>query len=167
MLAKHQYNINAIYAEYRKNLKPLIAEIESIRQKFPTGILNEIRSCFDHISRCYLSDDDKKIQINVDRAMGHIRRAQLDCYKTLIVFFCDETSVFREQNKNKDWSTVDGGRFNSKFLNYKARPVNHFYPQNASPTVLWIGRQHVSHTGSFLVLSTNQKMSGMLMKEKH
>jgi hypothetical protein len=102
-----------IYAKYREILKPLIAEIEALDQRFPTAILNEIRASFDHIARCYGTNPD--VAKNIDRAKGHISRAILDSYKTLIVLFHDRVETFRKQNDNKDWSTVDGGRFNSKF----------------------------------------------------
>lgn len=120
---QQQIDIVKIYDDYRTNLKPLVAEIESLKQSFPTAILNEIRSCFDHIARCYSANTATEIAQNIDRACGHIKRAQLDCYKTLIVYFDDVANEFRWVNKNKDWATVDGGRFNSKFheLYSKAR----------------------------------------------
>ena len=105
-----------IYTKYREVLKPLIAEIEALDQRFPVAILNEIRASFDHISRCHSPNSDKCQ--NLDRAKGHIIRAILDSYKTLIVLFHDRIVAFRTQNEHKDWSTVDGGRFNSKFYGF-------------------------------------------------
>ena len=102
-----------IYTKYRETLKPLIAEIEALNQHFPIAVLNEIRASFDHIARCYGANPD--VGKNIDRAKGHVVRAILDSYKTLIVLFHDRIEAFRKQNKHKDWSTVDGGRFNSKF----------------------------------------------------
>jgi hypothetical protein len=106
-------DVAEIYANYRETLKPLIAEIEALNQHFPIAVLNEIRASFDHIARCYGTNPD--INKNIDRAKGHISRAILDSYKTLIVLFHDRIDAFRKQNQHKDWSTVDGGRFNSKF----------------------------------------------------
>jgi len=102
-----------IYVKYRETLKPLIAEIEALNQRFPVAVLNEVRASFDHIARCYGANLD--VSKNIDRAKGHISRAILDSYKTLIVYFHDRIETFRKQNRHKDWSTVDGGRFNSKF----------------------------------------------------
>jgi len=102
-----------IFTQYREILKPLLAEIEALDQQFPAAVLNEIRACFDHISRCYGTSPD--IAKNIDRAKGHISRAILYCCKTLVVLFHDRIVAFQRQNNNKDWSTVDGGRFNSKF----------------------------------------------------
>lgn len=115
MLSTQQDENNRIYSDYRQYLKPLIAEIESLTQEFPTGILNEIRSCFDHISRSYADENESNVDLNIDRARGHLKRAQLDCYKMLIVYFHDDVEEFKRRNRNKDWSTVDGGRFNLAF----------------------------------------------------
>ena len=109
---KNEEEIVKIFAKYREVLKPLIAEIEALNQRFPVGVLNEIRSCFDHIARYYAGSSDA--DENVRRASGHISRAIFDSYKFLIVVFHDQIENFLARNRNKDWSTVDGGRFNSK-----------------------------------------------------
>ena len=105
--------IAVIFTKYRETLKPLIAEIEALDQRFPIGVLNEIRSCFDHIARGCGGEPDA--DDNINKADGHISRAIFDSYKFLIVVFHDRVWSFQRQNRNKDWSTVDGGRFNSKF----------------------------------------------------
>jgi len=125
--------IAEVYAKYREILKPLIAEIEALDQHFPAAILNEIRASFDHISRCYGERSD--VAKHVDRAKGHISRAILDSYKTLIVLFHDRVIAFQKQNDNKDWSTVDGGRFNSKFCELRCSAQGHYFEAKRQPDI--------------------------------
>lgn len=107
-------DLAAIFVQYRDVLKPLIAEMESYDQRFPTNVLNEIRASFDHIARCYYEKTSTTIE-NIDRTRGHISRAIMDSYKTMIVIFHDQVKKFQRKNYLKDWSTVDGGRFHSQF----------------------------------------------------
>jgi len=80
-----------------------IATVESKGIR-PTGITNEIFSCFHHIARglssISQSNNDSEIEqtiiTEVESAKRHLRRAQLDCYKIAI------NSYLSEQNELKD-----------------------------------------------------------------
>ena len=63
---------------------------------------------------------------NLDKAVRHIDRAIFDCYKWLIVSHHDKVEAFQAQNEHKDWSTVDGGRFNSKFCELRCEAKNNY-----------------------------------------
>ncbi|MHB1254124.1 MAG: hypothetical protein ACYCZ1_08145 [Candidatus Humimicrobiaceae bacterium] len=55
--------IKDLYQDYNNCVRPLIVLVETQTNKFPIGLLNEIRAFNDHISRAFiddLSDNNKK-----------------------------------------------------------------------------------------------------------
>ena len=123
--------MDEVFSKYRNVLKPLLAEIEAEDLQFPTAILNEIRSAFDHLARHHADNSGKSE--NLVKAVGHIDRAIFDCYKWLIVSHHDRIEAFQAQNEHKDWSTVDGGRFNSKFCELRCEAKNSYITAKRQP----------------------------------
>ena len=63
----------------------------------PAGVINEIYSCFHHISRGLLvQDDDISLEKELESAWRHLRRATLDCYKIALRSFLEENVSLRE-----------------------------------------------------------------------
>jgi hypothetical protein len=106
-----------LYQAYGETVKPLIAEIEIRQEKHPAQLYNEIRAFNDHVSRCYRDGvTDEEIDKQVVKAMGHIERLVLDCYKFLNIH-CHEKTVkwFEKWTKRVDLSAVNNGEFYSKY----------------------------------------------------
>ena len=101
-----------IYDTYNGTIKDLLADIESRYQKFPLTVYNEIRAVFDHIARCYHKDfKDNQINIEVEKAKGHIKRIIFDCYKYLYVYQNRSFNKFEKRTKNVDLRSIDDRRF--------------------------------------------------------
>ena len=114
------YDINKLYQEYLDILKPLIATIEGKYEIFPEGILNEIRALYDHIARLSIlemSEDIKNEEFK--KAIRHIHRAKLDCYKILCTMGEISIEQFEKNYKNVRLGEVDSGKFLPKYEELK------------------------------------------------
>ena len=105
--------LTPLYDKYNNIIKPLVAEIEVRFEEVPTSIFNEIRAFNDHISRCFLKPEDKEwINVQLNKANGHIERIILDCYKFLNVALYDKViKEFDKSYKGVDLSTINNGEF--------------------------------------------------------
>ena len=79
--------------------------------KFPVEILNEIRAVFSHIAKVYVCDSQKVAKYNIEKAKGHIKRAQLDAFKYMCYAYSKYYKEFRDLYKNVDLSYVNNGEF--------------------------------------------------------
>lgn len=75
--------LEKLYQQYKIPVKPLLAEIETVYEKFPLALYNEIRAMNDHVARAFLATDDKKATIQIEKAFSHVNRITRDCYKFL------------------------------------------------------------------------------------
>ena len=107
----YEDRINEIHHKYINIISPFIMQLEVLDGEYPVEIINEIRAVFGHLSKCHLSDDDSKIDRNLSKADGHIKRAILDCYKYLCLAYEDKYGQFDKNYKNVDLSEVDNGEF--------------------------------------------------------
>jgi hypothetical protein len=103
----------SLYEVYNESIKPLIADIETHYEKFPTPIFNEIRAFNDHIARCYAKTSNQDIiEEEITKAKSHIERILLDCYKYLNVSFFKKTVLeFERRTRWVDITTIDNGEF--------------------------------------------------------
>ena len=109
---KVQEAISLLYSEYTNKLKPLLAFEESVSQKFPGPILNEIRAINDHVSRCYWENKtENECLEEVRKAKGHLSRSILDAYKYLIIVYERKVQEFYAQYKDVCLAIVDDGKF--------------------------------------------------------
>ena len=76
-----QRELEEIYSQYHNSIKIFIGQLEVLQNKFPVEILNEIRAVFSHIAKAYVCESEEVAWKNVNKAKGHIKRAQLDAYK--------------------------------------------------------------------------------------
>ena len=60
-----------LYDNYSKNIKPLIAVIESNTQKLPIAIFNEIRAVNDHVARCIINGEQDFSLTEIKKAETH------------------------------------------------------------------------------------------------
>ena len=48
-----------VYKAYINPIKPLLAEIEALYEKFPLQLYNEIRALHDHLARAFIAETDE------------------------------------------------------------------------------------------------------------
>lgn len=108
---KLQNELKEIYAQYHNSIKVFIGQLEVLQNKFPVEILNEIRAVFSHIAKIYVCENEEVAWENVNKAKGHIKRAQLDAFKFMCYAFDIYYRDFRELYKNVDLSHVNNGDF--------------------------------------------------------
>lgn len=112
MNAEQQKKYTQLYHDYLYAIKPLIAEIEAVYEKFPISILNEIRAFHDHVARCFKQDaKEEDIDIQISKAQSHNERILLDCYKYLNVWYHDAVNKFEEQFMHVDLTLIDNGQY--------------------------------------------------------
>ena len=72
--------LKKIYSDYLEIICPLIASHELLENKFPVGILNEIRALLTHIAKAESTDGETRDR-EIAKAESHVTRLQRDCYK--------------------------------------------------------------------------------------
>jgi len=132
-LATDEERIRDIYKTYIEVICPYIIRYETLSDRFPSEILNEIRAVFTHLSKYNLTDNVSIKERNLSKAEDHIKRSKLDCYKFICTAYEDEYSRFDNRYKKIDLSFVDNGEFlpkllegrkNAKDLLFKARKTD-------------------------------------------
>lgn len=94
MIEENLRLLEKLYQQYNNPVKPLLAEIEAIYEKFPLPLYNEIRAMNDHVARAVTAEDDKKAVVQIEKAASHINRITRDCYKFLNVYYKREAERF-------------------------------------------------------------------------
>jgi hypothetical protein len=122
-LATSDERIREIYKTYLEVICPFIILSETLGNKFPVEILNEIRAIFTHLSKYNLSDVPLIKESNLLKAEGHIKRSILDCYKYICMTYEDDYARFDKRYKNTDLSFVDNGEFLPKLLKLRKNAV--------------------------------------------
>jgi len=115
-LATNEERIREIYKTYIDVICPYILHYESLSNRFPVEILNEIRDILSHLSKYNLSNDALMKEKSLSKAEGHIKRSRLDCYKFICTAYEDEYTKFDKRYKNTDLSLIDNGEFLPKLL---------------------------------------------------
>ncbi|MBD5465300.1 MAG: hypothetical protein HDR22_05705 [Lachnospiraceae bacterium] len=60
--------LEKLYQQYNVPVKPLLAEIEAVYEKFPLALYNEIRAMNDHVARAVTAIDDSKATEQIKKA---------------------------------------------------------------------------------------------------
>lgn len=118
---KYQEQISMIYEQYQNTVKPYVAQLEVMENEFPVEILNEVRSIMSHIAKCYETDDENIIEININKANSHMKRCILDCYKYLCLAYSDFYKEFIHTYRFIDLTVIDNGEFWSKLCETVAK----------------------------------------------
>ena len=125
MTQQDRSQIEDCYVRYCAVIKPLIANIESLSEKMPLPLFNEIRAFNDHIARCYyLNPDDDFIREQISKAERHIERITLDCFKCLNVILYQRIELFERQTRNVDLTVIDNGEFFPEYSGMKLEAAN-------------------------------------------
>lgn len=124
MIEENLRLLEKLYQQYNDPVKPLLAEIEAIYEKFPLPLYNEIRAMNDHVARAVTAVDDKKAVIQLEKAASHINRITRDCYKFLDVYYKREAERFDklictiEPSTTEDYQRMaDYGKLSDKATN--------------------------------------------------
>jgi hypothetical protein len=83
-----------MYQQYSIPVKPLLAEIEAVYEKFPLALYNEIRAMNDHVARAFMATDNVEATKQIEKAANHINRITRDCYKYLDLYYKREAEKF-------------------------------------------------------------------------
>ena len=104
--------VQELYDVYNNKLKPLLVFVEAQLERFPIGVLNEVRAFNDHIARTYDSsfEEEKKAK-EYEIAYRHILRGILDCCKVLCVHEEETVEKFFKNYAGVRLGDVDSGRF--------------------------------------------------------
>ncbi len=94
MIEENLRLLEKLYQQYNVPVKPLLAEIEAVYEKFPLALYNEIRAMNDHVARAFTAKDDAKATQQIEKAFNHINRITRDCYKFLNLFYKKEAEKF-------------------------------------------------------------------------
>lgn len=86
--------LEKLYQQYNNPVKPLLAEIEAVYEKFPLALYNEICAMNDHVARAVTAVDDIKATEQIQKATSHINRITRDCYKFLDLYYKREAEKF-------------------------------------------------------------------------
>lgn len=60
MTEENQYLLEKVYLKYKDPIKPLLAEIEAVYEKFSLPLYNEIRAMNDHVARAFFAESPEK-----------------------------------------------------------------------------------------------------------
>lgn len=102
-LMPYKEKIEMLLADYGDSLIPHLVEYEVELSCFPVEVLNEIRAIYAHLYRASVSDDDKDIGGNIEKALSHSKRASLDCYKYLCVAYDERFHAFFKRYNYVNW----------------------------------------------------------------
>lgn len=94
MTDENQLLLEKLYQQYNDPIKPLLAEIEAVYEKFPLALYNEIRAMNDHVARAFTTKDDNKAKQQIEKAFNHVNRITRDCYKFLDLYYKQEAEKF-------------------------------------------------------------------------
>jgi len=83
-----------VYKQYINPIKPLLAEIEALYEKFPLQLYNEIRALNDHVARAFVAGSEIKCKEQISKSESHVNRIILDCYKCLDLYYKRESERF-------------------------------------------------------------------------
>ena len=61
MQKENDTRLAVIYETYLSIISPFIIQLETLDGEFPVEILNEIRSIFTHLARCYSTEKRKNL----------------------------------------------------------------------------------------------------------
>lgn len=93
---KQQYK--DVFLSYRKEVKPLVARIESLRTLIPDQVVPDVATAFEYIA---LADDPKlseeQQRVNIDKARFWVMHCKSQCYQHLIGTLNKRINLFLER----------------------------------------------------------------------
>ena len=117
-------HVSEILEEYRNVAKPLMEDIYHRMGSYPINCLNEIRALNDHIARCYRNGiDDDQIDIELNKASGHVQRLVYDCLKQLNILLFKKIDQVEKNTYTYRWLYINGGTFWREFTLHKREAI--------------------------------------------
>ncbi len=106
---------------YYNGIKKLVDKVGVAFEAMPEGLLLEVRAFTGHISDAItIKNDSQEDRLdNISSAHHHLRRIELDCYKTLCVFEFNKIEEFERKYRFYNLSDVDDGNFVQNLDNLK------------------------------------------------
>lgn len=105
-----------LISAYQDPILPMLKDIKRRnKNRIPDNCLNEIRAIIDHIGRCYRTDDDERVKVEMGKAEGHMQRLAFDCFKQLNIFLHDGLESKTKWFFSPYWLKIDDGDFWKKF----------------------------------------------------
>ena len=92
----HEEQINRIFSLYRDKVNPLISVYNSLEDRFPIGVMNELRDVFSHLTQSLLADKEEIINRHFDKAERHLKRAVVDAFKYASMAYSKVYDEFKE-----------------------------------------------------------------------
>lgn len=77
--------INILLNEYLGDYVEILGVCVGITEYYPQQADSQIRNALTHLSRAASFNDDTEINIEIEKAKGHIERAKRDCLKLAII----------------------------------------------------------------------------------
>lgn len=84
-MEKNEKILNIITNEYLSDYIEILGICVGITEYYPQQADSQIRNALTHLSRAASFDDEVDIDIEIDKAKGHIERAKRDCLKLAII----------------------------------------------------------------------------------
>jgi len=101
-----------LVSAYQDPILPLLNDIKRRnKNRIPENCLNEIRAIVDHVARCYRTDDEERIKLEMGKAEGHMQRLAFDCFKQLNIFLYDGLESKMHWFFSSYWLKIDDGEF--------------------------------------------------------
>lgn len=101
-----------LVSAYQDPILPMLNDIKRRnKNKIPENCLNEIRAIVDHVARCYRTDDEERIKVEMGKAEGYMQRLAFDCFKQLNIFLHDGLESKMRWFFSSYWLKIDDGVF--------------------------------------------------------
>lgn len=120
----HEEQINYLFSLYKDKVNPLISVYNALENRFPLGVINELRDIFSHLTQSLLVEDDAEVDRHLDKALRHFKRAIVDAFKYASMAYSKVYDDFKESYKYVDLSYVDNGQLLPKLTKLNAEAEN-------------------------------------------
>lgn len=107
----HEDEINRMFSLYHKTINPMVSIYNSLENKFPDAVLNELRAAFSHMTQSLLEEDPGEVGRHLDKAERHMKRAAIDGFKYAARAYARLYDDIKAQYQGVDLSFVRDGRF--------------------------------------------------------
>lgn len=105
---------------YRSEFIPAYADVLAFLNKKPDETLYEIEQMLSHIDKVFDPTLDEKLRIaNVDKAIGHLERAILDCVKIIWIEINNKIDlIYNDTPRRRYCVNMSESEFTKKYLEY-------------------------------------------------
>lgn len=108
--------LKSLYAKYRTELKPLIAEYESRNENFVTPLLHDIPSMFDNIAlyeKATTAEEKEEYRADAEKCLDKAIENLRVC---LVASMMKDVNQFKSRFSQKTLDALDNGKFSGRFF---------------------------------------------------